>query len=110
MNIDEKAIELNNLKRENSELRGQVNTLNEQLKYFIPRRRVRRVYKMLGKILNLMNYNDGTPNEEADERDIIEKQRKIIYDMAKFIKLVTNNTADSIENIINDFERKLDNE
>lgn len=37
--------------KENGELRQENKTLKEQLQMFIPRRRVRRVYKMLGKIL-----------------------------------------------------------
>lgn len=39
------------LLEENSKLRSENHALKEQLKMFIPRRRVRRVYKMLGKIL-----------------------------------------------------------
>lgn len=39
------------LVKENIELRKENHNLKEQLQYFIPRRRVRRVYKMLGKIL-----------------------------------------------------------
>ncbi len=42
--IQKQDTEINKLKQEN-------NTLKEQLQMFIPRRRVRRVYKMLGKIL-----------------------------------------------------------
>lgn len=44
------------------------NNLKEQLKYFIPRRRVRRVYKMLQKILEL----DG---EELLDSNFISKDR-----------------------------------
>lgn len=46
---DIEAIE--NLIQENKELKEENHTLKEKLQMFIPRRRVRRVYKMLGKIL-----------------------------------------------------------
>ena len=36
---------------ETQELKNKVVTLEEQLKNYIPRRRVRRIYKMLGNIL-----------------------------------------------------------
>ena len=48
---DKEDKEISKLKKEISKLKGEVNTLKEQLQMFIPRRRVRRVYKMLGKIL-----------------------------------------------------------
>ena len=44
--IQKQDTEINKLKQEN-------HTLKEQGKMFIPRRRVRRVYKMLGKILKV---------------------------------------------------------
>jgi chromosome segregation ATPase len=44
--FEKKDTEINKLKQEN-------HTLKEQGKMFIPRRRVRRVYKMLGKILKV---------------------------------------------------------
>lgn len=37
--------------KENKDLKEENHTLKEKLQMFIPRRRVRRVYKMLGKIL-----------------------------------------------------------
>lgn len=40
-----------NKKNKNIELQKELNSYKEQLAMFIPRRRVRRVYKMLGKIL-----------------------------------------------------------
>ena len=39
------------LTKENKELKEENHTLKEKLQMFIPRRRVRRVYKQLGKIL-----------------------------------------------------------
>ena len=39
------------LTKENKDLKEENHTLKEKLQMFIPRRRVRRVYKMLGKIL-----------------------------------------------------------
>lgn len=38
------------------QLKSEVGTMKEQLQMFIPRRRVRRVYKMLGKILEKADY------------------------------------------------------
>lgn len=39
------------MKNEEQELKNKVVELEEQLKNYIPRRRVRRIYKMLGNIL-----------------------------------------------------------
>lgn len=39
------------MKNEEQELKNKVVALEEQLKNYIPRRRVRRIYKMLGNIL-----------------------------------------------------------
>ena len=43
--------ELKEVKRENGKLKCEVDSLKEQVQYFIPRRRVRRVYRQLKKIL-----------------------------------------------------------
>lgn len=61
--------ELNRLRREN-------NDLSEQLKNFIPRRRIRRIYKMLGNILD--KNTDTTQYAEVLKRFInkIEKEGK----------------------------------
>lgn len=40
------------MNKEEQELKNRVATLEEQLKNFIPRRRVRRIYKMIGNILD----------------------------------------------------------
>lgn len=40
------------MNKEERELKNRVATLEEQLKNFIPRRRVRRIYKMIGNILD----------------------------------------------------------
>ena len=63
---------------------------------------------MLSKILNQLDYNDGTLNEEANERDIIEKQRKVIYNMTKTIQesQQTENQY-SIEDIMNKYKKEI---
>lgn len=45
---------------ENRKLKSEVNDLKEQLQSYIPRRRVRRVYKQLRKILEQDIENDST--------------------------------------------------
>lgn len=47
------------LEDENRKLRSEVNDLKEQLQSYIPRRRVRRVYKQLRKILEQDIENDS---------------------------------------------------
>ena len=47
------------LEDENRKLKSEVNDLKEQLKSYIPRRRVRRVYKQLRKILEQDIENDS---------------------------------------------------
>ena len=47
------------LEDENRKLKSQVNDLKEQLQSYIPRRRVRRVYKQLRKILEQDIENDS---------------------------------------------------
>ena len=49
----------NDMHIEIMELKNEIHYLKEQLQYFIPRRRVRRIYKMLGKILNQDLQNDN---------------------------------------------------
>ena len=46
------------------QLKSEVGTMKEQLQMFIPRRRVRRVYKMLGKILEKADYGLEENNGE----------------------------------------------
>ena len=46
------------LEDENRKLKSEVNDLKEQLQSYIPRRRVRRVYKQLRKILEQDIEND----------------------------------------------------
>ena len=48
------------LEDENRKLKSEVNDLKEQLQSYIPRRRVRRVYKQLRKILEQDIENDST--------------------------------------------------
>ena len=47
------------LEDENRKLKSEVNDLKEQLRSYIPRRRVRRVYKQLRKILEQDIENDS---------------------------------------------------
>lgn len=47
-NLTKRIKELEEIEKEHKQINGE---LREQLQMFIPRRRVRRVYKMLGKIL-----------------------------------------------------------
>lgn len=47
------------LEEENRKLKSEVNDLKEQLQSYIPRRRVRRVYKQLRKILEQDIENDS---------------------------------------------------
>lgn len=47
------------LEDENRKLKSEVNNLKEQLQSYIPRRRVRRVYKQLRKILEQDIENDS---------------------------------------------------
>ena len=47
------------LEDENRKLKSEVNDLKEQLQSYIPRRRVRRVYKQLRKILEQDIENDS---------------------------------------------------
>ena len=47
------------LEDENRKLKSEVNDLKEQLQSYIPRRRVRRVYKQLRKILEQDSENDS---------------------------------------------------
>ena len=52
------------LKQEKGKLKAEIHNLKEQIENFIPRRRVRRVYKMLKKILE----QDGITNDlDLDE-------------------------------------------
>ena len=48
------------LEDENRKLKSEVNELKEQLQSYIPRRRVRRVYKQLRKILEQDIENDSS--------------------------------------------------
>ena len=48
------------LEEENRKLKSEVNDLKEQLQSYIPRRRVRRVYKQLRKILEQDIENDSS--------------------------------------------------
>lgn len=48
------------LEDENRKLKSEVNDLKEQLQSYIPRRRVRRVYKQLRKILEQDIENDSS--------------------------------------------------
>lgn len=49
------------------EIKNENHNLKEQLQNFIPRRRVRRVYKMLGKILRTDVSEEFLQNEIDDE-------------------------------------------
>lgn len=62
-------LKIHKLEEENKSLKQENHNLKEQLENFIPRRRVRRVYKMLGKILK----QDGIVD---DLLDLEEEQEK----------------------------------
>ncbi len=63
-------------KEREKELEREVHDLKEQLESFIPRRRVRRIYKMLGNVLDFNR--DTTPyvNTLKDFINKIEKEGK----------------------------------
>lgn len=56
-------LKIHRLEDENKILKQEIHNLKEQLDNFIPRRRVRRVYKMLGKILK----QDGIVDDLKEE-------------------------------------------
>ena len=49
--MEELKEEIEKLKKENQELKNEIHILNERLENYIPRRRVRRAYKVLKNIL-----------------------------------------------------------
>ena len=63
------------LEDENRKLRSEVNDLKEQLQSYIPRRRVRRVYKQLRKILEQDIENDSA-NYISQRKTFITKIEK----------------------------------
>ena len=65
----------NDMHIEIRKLKNEIHDLKEQLQYFIPRRRVRRVYKMLGKILNQDLQNDNKQHIEL-LKEFIQKIEK----------------------------------
>lgn len=67
----EKAlVQKKNLKKENTILKRENAELSEKVKMFIPRRRVRRIYKMIGEILQV----DVDP--EVLERELKKEKKK----------------------------------
>ncbi len=67
LQILKKNYELEVKLSEMSKLKNENHNLKEQLQNFIPRRRVRRVYKMLGKILRTDVSDEFLQNELNDE-------------------------------------------
>lgn len=61
---------------ETQELKNKIAAQQEQLKNFIPRRRVRRVYKMLGNILDFNNNSDEYVKPLKEFINKIEKEGK----------------------------------
>ena len=61
---------------ETQELKNKIAAQEEQLKNFIPRRRVRRVYKMLGNILDFNSNSDEYVNPLIEFINKIEKEGK----------------------------------
>ena len=58
------------------QLRAENHNMKEQLENFIPRRRVRRVYKMLGNILDFNNNSDEYVKPLVEFINKIEKEGK----------------------------------
>lgn len=58
------------------ELKNKIAAQQEQLKNFIPRRRVRRIYKMLGNILDFNNNSDEYVKLLKEFINKIEKEGK----------------------------------
>jgi len=67
LQILKKNYELEVKLSEMSKLKNENHNLKEQLQNFIPRRRVRRVYKMLGKILRTDVSDEFLQNELNNE-------------------------------------------
>ena len=61
---------------ETQDLKNKIAAQQEQLKNFIPRRRVRRVYKMLGNILDFNNNSDEYVKPLKEFINKIEKEGK----------------------------------
>lgn len=62
-----------NLEKENRELKNEIHNLNERLENYIPRRRVRRVYKMLRNIL---------------EEDMKDERKEAIEHLKSFVQKI----------------------
>lgn len=58
------VLEVRKLRQENGQLKCEVDSLREQIQYFIPRRRVRRVYKQIKKILEQDGITDDLDVED----------------------------------------------
>ena len=61
---------------ETKKIKNKIAAQQEQLKNFIPRRRVRRVYKMLGNILDFNNNSDEYVKPLKEFINKIEKEGK----------------------------------
>ena len=85
--------EIEKLRKENQELKNEIHNLNEKLENYIPRRRVRRAYKILRNIL------------EADMKD---ERTEHINNLRKFVQqieesgpiLAGQNIKQSVEHLI----------
>lgn len=64
------------MEEELKKLRAENHNMKEQLENFIPRRRVRRVYKMLGNILDFNNNSDEYVKPLVEFINKIEKEGK----------------------------------
>lgn len=64
------------MEEELKRLRAENHNMKEQLENFIPRRRVRRVYKMLGNILDFNNNSDEYVKPLVEFTNKIEKEGK----------------------------------
>ena len=84
------------LKEENQKLKNQIHELNDQLKAFIPRRRIRAVYKMLGKILE----------KDTDTKEYVEVLKTFINKIEKEGKAEANQEIKTaIEHLLSVRER-----
>jgi hypothetical protein len=67
---------MNKKDEELKQLRAENHNMKEQLENFIPRRRVRRIYKMLGNILDFNNNSDEYVKPLVEFINKIEKEGK----------------------------------
>lgn len=78
--MEELKEEIEKLRKENQELKNEIHILNERLENYIPRRRVRRAYKVLRNILEADMKDERTEHIEQLRGfvQIIEKSGPIL--------------------------------